>query len=97
MSFFKSGLSAGFFFRKLSTKFLKFAENIPAGSLCAGSFTLQSLVLVTRMGFGLVIGFINHSQVVTTINYNTIPDYYTIYKALHTTSFSISPLLFTGF
>jgi hypothetical protein len=30
-----------------------------------------SCVLVTEMGFGLVIGFINHLQVVTTINYNT--------------------------
>jgi hypothetical protein len=29
------------------------------------------------MGFGLVIGFINHLQVVTTINYNTVPDFHT--------------------
>jgi hypothetical protein len=33
-------------------------------------------ILVTEMGFGLVIGFINHSQVVTTITYNTVPDFY---------------------
>jgi hypothetical protein len=40
MSVFKSGLSAGFFFRQLSTKFLKLAVKIPAGSLGGGSFTI---------------------------------------------------------
>jgi hypothetical protein len=40
------------------------------------SITL-SHVLVTRTGFGFVIGFINHLQVVITINYNTVPDFYT--------------------
>jgi hypothetical protein len=35
---------------------------------------ILSWVLVTETGFRLVIGFINHSQVVTTINYNTVPD-----------------------
>jgi hypothetical protein len=29
------------------------------------------------MGFRLVIGFINHLQVVIAINYNTVPDFYT--------------------
>jgi hypothetical protein len=33
----------------------------------------MSRVLVTETGFGLVIGFIDHVQVVTTINYNTVP------------------------
>jgi hypothetical protein len=32
---------------------------------------ILSRVLVTETGFGLVIGFINHSQVLTTITYNT--------------------------
>jgi hypothetical protein len=36
-----------------------------------------SRVLVTKMGFGLVIGCINRLQVVTTINYNTVLDFYT--------------------
>jgi hypothetical protein len=36
-----------------------------------------SRLLVTATGFGLLIGFINHSQVVITINYNTLPDFYT--------------------
>jgi hypothetical protein len=40
MSVFKSGLSAGFFFRQLSTKFLKLVVKIPAGSLGGGSFTI---------------------------------------------------------
>jgi hypothetical protein len=29
------------------------------------------------MGFGLVIGFINHLQVVTTNKYNTVTDFHT--------------------
>jgi hypothetical protein len=32
---------------------------------------------VTETGFGLVIRLINHSQKVTTINYNTVSDFYT--------------------
>jgi hypothetical protein len=35
---------------------------------------ILSRVLVTETGFGLVNGFINHSHVVTTNNYNTVPD-----------------------
>jgi hypothetical protein len=38
---------------------------------------ILSPVLVTKMVFELVIEFINHSQVVTAINYNTVPDFYT--------------------
>jgi hypothetical protein len=38
---------------------------------------ILSRVLVTKTGFGLVIGFINRLQVVTTINYDTVPDFYT--------------------
>jgi hypothetical protein len=51
--------------------------------ICEGLNTLSSQwmivsrVLVTNMGFRLVIGFINRLQVVTTINYNTVPDFYT--------------------
>jgi hypothetical protein len=37
---------------------------------------IVSHVLVTEMGFRLVIGFINRSQVVTTINYNTVTNFH---------------------
>jgi hypothetical protein len=37
---------------------------------------ILSSVLVTKMGFGLVIEFINHLQVVTTINYHIVPDFH---------------------
>jgi hypothetical protein len=47
-----------------------------------------------RRGFGLVIGFINNLQVVTTINYNTIADLHNL-QSLHTNLFSLSPLIFT--
>jgi hypothetical protein len=40
------------------------------------SYTLSS-VLVTKTGFGLVIGFINHLQFVTTIDYHTVFDMHT--------------------
>jgi hypothetical protein len=46
------------------------------------------------MGFGLVIGFINHLQAVTTNNYNTVADF-SHYKALHANLFSLSALIFT--
>jgi hypothetical protein len=39
-------------------------------------FKVSSRVLVTETGFGLVIGFINHSEVVTTINYNTVTNFH---------------------
>jgi hypothetical protein len=41
------------------------------------SYIILSRVLVTATGFGFVIVFINHSQVVTIINYNTVPDFHT--------------------
>jgi hypothetical protein len=36
-----------------------------------------------KMGFGLVNGFIDHLQVVTTINYNTVTDLHNL-QSLHT-------------
>jgi hypothetical protein len=50
-------------------------------------------VLVTKMGFGLVIGFINRSQVVTTINYNTVTNSH-FYKLLHASLLRLFPLVF---
>jgi hypothetical protein len=55
---------------------------INAGTVLASrphraTLTILSRVLVTKTGFGLVFGFINHLQVVTTINYNTVPDFHT--------------------
>jgi hypothetical protein len=49
---------------------------------------------VTETGFGLVIGFINHSQVVTTNNYNTVPDLHNL-QSLHYNLLSLFPLVFT--
>jgi hypothetical protein len=53
-----------------------------------------SRVLVTATGFGLVIGFINHSQVVTTINYNAVPNLHNL-QSLHYNLLNLFPLLFT--
>jgi hypothetical protein len=50
--------------------------------------------LVTETGFGLVIGFINHSQVVTTINYNIVPDLHNL-QSLHYNLLGLFPLVFT--
>jgi hypothetical protein len=41
--------------------------------------------------FGLVIGFNDHLQVVTTINYNAVPDFHT---TLNANLFSLSSLVF---
>jgi hypothetical protein len=41
------------------------------------SFMILSCVWVTTDGFGLVNRFIDHSQVVTTNNYNNIADFHT--------------------
>jgi hypothetical protein len=46
------------------------------------------------MGFGLVIGFIDHFQVVTTNNYTTVTDF-PHFKALHANLISLFPLIFT--
>jgi hypothetical protein len=54
----------------------------------------MSHVLVTETGFGLVIGFINNLQVVTTINYNPVTDLHAL-KWLHTNLFSLSAIVFT--
>jgi hypothetical protein len=43
----------------------------------SGHMLILSRVLVTKTGFELVIGFINHARVVTTINYITVPYFYT--------------------
>jgi hypothetical protein len=47
-----------------------------------------------KTGFGLVIGFINHLQVVTTINNYIIAALHNL-QSLHTNLFSLSVLVFT--
>jgi hypothetical protein len=47
-----------------------------------------------KTGFGLVIGFISHLQVVTTINYYTIAALHNL-QSLHNILFSLSELVFT--
>jgi hypothetical protein len=47
-----------------------------------------------RCRFGLVIGFINNLQDVTTINYYTIAALHNV-QSLHTNFFSLSALVFT--
>jgi hypothetical protein len=47
-----------------------------------------------KPGFGLVIGFINKFQVVTTIYYYTIVALHNL-QSLHTNLFSLSVLVFT--
>jgi hypothetical protein len=59
------------------------------------SIFVLSHVTVTRRGFGLVIGFINNLQVITTINYYTIAALHDV-QSLHTNLFSLSALVFTG-
>jgi hypothetical protein len=55
---------------------------------------ILSRVLVTMTGFGLVIGFINNPQAVTTINSYTVTDLHTL-KSLHTNFFSVAARVFT--
>jgi hypothetical protein len=43
--------------------------------------------------FGLLIGFIRSSLVVTTINYNTVPDLHSLHS-LHVSLFSLSAIVF---
>jgi hypothetical protein len=53
-----------------------------------------SRVLVTKTGFGLVIGFINNPQVVTTINSYTVTDLHNL-KSLRSNLLSLSAIVFT--
>jgi hypothetical protein len=66
-------------------------ESFPA--LHVSSLSL-SRVLVTKTGFGLVIGFINNPQVLTTINSYMVTDLHTL-KSLHTNLLSLSAIIFT--
>jgi hypothetical protein len=50
-------------------------------------------VLVTKTGFGLVIGFIDHSQAITTINYNIVHDLQNL-QSLHYNLLILFPLVF---
>jgi hypothetical protein len=47
-----------------------------------------------KTGFGLVIGFINDLQVVTTIDYYTTADLHNL-QSLHTDLLSLFPLVFS--
>jgi hypothetical protein len=55
---------------------------------------ILSCVLVTETGFGLVIGFINRVQLVTTNNYNTVPFLHSS-QSLHYNLLSLFSLVFT--
>jgi hypothetical protein len=55
---------------------------------------MLSRALVTETGFGLVIGFINRLQLVTTNNYNTVPDLHNL-QSLHYNFLRLFPLVFT--
>jgi hypothetical protein len=55
---------------------------------------ILSRVWGLKTGFGLVIGCINHLQVVTTINYYTIAHSQNL-QSLHTNLLSLFPLVFT--
>jgi hypothetical protein len=56
---------------------------------------LFSCVTGLRHGFGLIIGFINNLQVVTTNNYYTMAALHNV-QSLHANLFSLSALIFTG-
>jgi hypothetical protein len=55
---------------------------------------ILSRVLVTKTGFGLVTGLINLIQLVTTNNYNTVPDLHNL-QSLHYNLLRLFPLVFT--
>jgi hypothetical protein len=44
---------------------------------------ILSRVLVTETGFGLVIGFINRLQLVTTNSYYTVTNFYSTFTSSH--------------
>jgi hypothetical protein len=54
----------------------------------------MSHVTVTKTGIGLVIGFINHLQVITTNNYYAVADLHNS-QSHHTNLLSLFPLVFT--
>jgi hypothetical protein len=58
------------------------------------NITILSRVLVTEKAFGLVIGCINRLQLVTTNNYNTVPDLHNL-QSLHYNLLRLFPLVFT--
>jgi hypothetical protein len=58
------------------------------------TYFILSHVTELKTAFGLVTGFINHLQVVTTINYYTATDFHTL-QTLHTNLFGLSALVFT--
>jgi hypothetical protein len=66
----------------------------PRCHVVSEAFSILSHVLVTKTGFGLVIGFINNPQVVTTIESYTVTNLQTL-KSLHTILFSLSAIVFT--
>jgi hypothetical protein len=55
---------------------------------------LSRVRLWLKTGFELVIGFINHRQVVTTNNYYSIADLDNL-QSLHTNLLSLFPIVFT--
>jgi hypothetical protein len=71
--------------------------NRPTGHHQVAVRTLESIVTChswPKLGFGLVIGFINHLQVITTINYYTITALLNV-ESLHINLFSLSALVLT--
>jgi hypothetical protein len=64
------------------------------GQIGVDGMKILSRVWVTKDGFGLVIGFINNLQVVTTINYYTIAALPNL-QSLLTNLLSLSALAFT--
>jgi hypothetical protein len=72
-----------------------FTELLPGNALIK-SVIILSRVLGTAAGFGLVIGFINRLQLVTTstITYNTVPDLHNL-QLLHYNLLRLFPLVFT--
>jgi hypothetical protein len=61
-------------------------RNVHSALKVHSQLILLSRITVIKTGFALVIGFINHLHVVTTINYYTITD-------VHTTNHSTINLL----